>query len=145
MNVKNSTQRGFTLIEVVMIIVILGILAAVAIPRFFNPIESEQTLATKDIANSLDAASAINYASCNATSNIDNPSHCIKITQCSDIAAIITPKLTLGPTGGAIESTYNLAVDNTVATNGTEATCILQYLQRGVTYTANYTVTGAGQ
>jgi prepilin-type N-terminal cleavage/methylation domain-containing protein len=33
---KNSRQKGFTLVELIIIIVILGILAAVAIPRYID-------------------------------------------------------------------------------------------------------------
>jgi len=41
------TERGFTLIELVMIIVVLGILAAVAVPRMGGMTESSRVSATK--------------------------------------------------------------------------------------------------
>ncbi|UCC44859.1 MAG: prepilin-type N-terminal cleavage/methylation domain-containing protein [Candidatus Zixiibacteriota bacterium] len=40
-------QQGFTLVELVMIIVVLGILAAVAIPKFTDVSESSKITATK--------------------------------------------------------------------------------------------------
>lgn len=42
-----GSQRGFTLIELVMIIVVLGIIAAVAIPKMGNMTENSKVAATK--------------------------------------------------------------------------------------------------
>jgi len=53
---KNLNQRGFTLIELVIIMVILGVLAAVAVPRLGNTINSSEISSEEAILGSLRSA-----------------------------------------------------------------------------------------
>lgn len=54
-----SKQKGFTLIELVVVIVILGILAAVALPRFMNATEDAHTAAVNGTGGALAAGVAL--------------------------------------------------------------------------------------
>ena len=53
---KNLTNRGFTLIELVIIMVILGVLAAVAVPRLGNTIESSEENAEEAVIGNFRSA-----------------------------------------------------------------------------------------
>lgn len=57
-----NKQTGFTLIELVMVIVILGVLAATALPKFVDLSSDAKIAATNGVAAALASGGAINYA-----------------------------------------------------------------------------------
>lgn len=82
-------QGGFTLIELVMVIVVLGILAAIAIPKYVDFKTDAANAATKGVAGALASASAILYAA-NKLNPTTNP-----LT--NNTCALIKDQLTTAP------------------------------------------------
>lgn len=59
---KKRIQKGFTMIELIIVIAILGILAAFALPRFANFVPAAQTSTRDGIVSSLNSAIGIAHA-----------------------------------------------------------------------------------
>ena len=129
-----KNQNGFTLIELVIVIVLLGVLAAIAVPRFVN-IEEDALRAQRDAtASAITSAMNLNYAECAVNNHTPAATN-----QCREISAC------QGTTGaaGVLQNSasltgYTITAGTIGAGNGTTATCTLTRARvaGSVTFTA---------
>jgi MSHA pilin protein MshA len=107
-----NQSRGFTLIELITVIAILGALAVIALPRFINLQDEAQQAAVAGVAGSLGAGAAINLAGALA----GDAAH-TSVVDCDDVP------LTLAE--GALPTGYSIASGSLGAATGDTASCTL--------------------
>lgn len=89
-----AKAKGFTLIELIMVIVILGILSAFALPKFADFTGDAESSSIEGAKGSVRSASAIAHAACLATDS------------CDASAAGGTPAVTVQLEGTSVDMVY---------------------------------------
>lgn len=107
-------HSGFTLIELVLVIAILGILVTFAVPRFTALSGEAQMAATESLAGTLGSAAVMNFAKKKAAGNAR------PIVACETTAALLD--------GGVLPAGYTIAsnVFGADALEGASKNCNLQ-------------------
>lgn len=104
----NHRKNGFTLIELIIVIVILGILTALALPKFIDLSSDANKAAVQGVAGALASANQINYIT-----RKENAGNGVAVANCTAIASALV--------NGTLPAGYSIT--SLAISAGTTAVC----------------------
>ncbi|WP_275983098.1 type II secretion system protein [Propionivibrio soli] len=145
-----SKQQGFTLIELVVVIVILGILAATALPRFVDLTGDARTAAVQGFAGAINGGNSLNYSTYLARRTVTDgsvvtptPAGGQAVVDTTGGCSLATANALLQQQMPVTNPTYQVTTAAAALAVGANVVCTLRAGTAAGDPTATFTLTGA--
>lgn len=104
------------MIELIVVIVILGILAAVALPRFIDLSSESRAAAFEGVVGGARSAMSLNYVACSTVGHVATPGKCQTVDDCDKTDGLIS---------GGLPDGYTVQSQALAGPNGTADACTM--------------------